>query len=88
MRICLVSHEFAPFHGAGIGTYASLMAAAWAGAGHEVHVLTGAHPGVLEDGPRMRPGVRFHMVDPGAPGVLAGIGTWAVARVPVLPPPG
>lgn len=77
MRICLVSHEFAPFHGAGIGTYASLMAAAWAGAGHEVHVLTGAHPGVLEDGPRMRPGVRFHTVDPGAPGVLAGIGTWA-----------
>jgi glycosyltransferase involved in cell wall biosynthesis len=74
MRVCLVSNEFAPFHGAGIGTYASLMAAAWAGAGHEVHVLTGAHAGVAEDGPRLRPGVSFHVVSPERD---ARIGTWA-----------
>jgi glycosyltransferase involved in cell wall biosynthesis len=76
MRICLVSSEFAPFSGAGIGTYASLMAAAWAGSGHEVHVLTGPHVGVAVDGPRLRPGVRFHIVGDARPGRV-GIGTGA-----------
>lgn len=63
MRICLVSREVAPFWGAGIGTYVSLMAKAWAEAGHEVHILTEPHNGVLERGPKVRPGVRFHVVD-------------------------
>jgi glycosyltransferase involved in cell wall biosynthesis/GT2 family glycosyltransferase len=62
MRICLVSREFAPFFGAGIGTYAAQMARAWAAAGHEVHVLTAEHPGVLERGPSVCPGVQFHTV--------------------------
>jgi glycosyltransferase involved in cell wall biosynthesis/GT2 family glycosyltransferase len=33
MRVCLVSREFVPFWGAGIGTYASQMAAAWRAGG-------------------------------------------------------
>ncbi|MCA9300782.1 MAG: glycosyltransferase family 4 protein, partial [Phycisphaerales bacterium] len=41
MRICLVSREFAPFFGAGIGTYAALMARTWIRAGHEVTLITG-----------------------------------------------
>ncbi len=40
MRIALVSHEYPPFRGGGIGTYATVMADAFAAAGHEVHVLT------------------------------------------------
>ncbi|MEQ8316043.1 MAG: glycosyltransferase [Phycisphaerales bacterium] len=63
MRICLVSREVAPFWGAGIGVYVSLMARAWAAAGHEVHVLSEPHPGMLEDGPKSHRGVRFHAVD-------------------------
>lgn len=66
MRVCLVSREFLPFYGAGIGAYALAMARAWArgGAGHETHVLTGRHAGVMEDGPRLCPGVVFHTVEP------------------------
>lgn len=63
MRICLVSKEVSPFWGAGIGVYVSLMARAWAAAGHEVHVLSEPHPGLLDDGPRTHKGVRFHAVD-------------------------
>lgn len=63
MRICLVSREFAPFFGAGIGTYASLMAKAWGEAGHEVHVLTADHWDLKQKGPELRPGVRFHVAD-------------------------
>ncbi len=63
MRICLVSREVAPFWGAGIAVYVSLMARAWAAAGHEVHVLSEPHAGMLEDGPRTHKGVRFHAVD-------------------------
>ncbi|MFI4916755.1 MAG: glycosyltransferase [Phycisphaerales bacterium JB060] len=63
MRICLVSREVTPFWGAGIGVYVSLMARAWAANGHEVHVLSEPHPGLLEDGPRTHKGVRFHAVD-------------------------
>jgi glycosyltransferase involved in cell wall biosynthesis len=62
MRLCLVSREFAPFQGWGAGTYASLMAKACADAGHEVHVLT-SDPETIAQGPRLRPGVRFHEVD-------------------------
>lgn len=63
MRICLVSREVAPFWGAGIGVYASLMARAWAAGGHEVHVLSEPHAGLLENGPRTHKGVKFHAVD-------------------------
>lgn len=63
MRICLVSKEVSPFWGAGIGVYVSLMARAWAAAGHEVHVLSEPHPGLLDDGPKTHKGVRFHAVD-------------------------
>jgi len=62
MRVCLVSIEFAPFLGWGAGTYASLMSAAWAAAGHEVHVVTG-HAETVARGPALRPGVTFHRVD-------------------------
>jgi glycosyltransferase involved in cell wall biosynthesis/GT2 family glycosyltransferase len=67
MRICLVSREFAPYFGAGIGTYALQMARAWASAGHEVHVLTGPHQGL--PGPpggsteQTRSTIRFHAID-------------------------
>jgi glycosyltransferase involved in cell wall biosynthesis/GT2 family glycosyltransferase len=76
MRICLVSREFEPFWGAGIGTYASQMAAAWAarsrGSGtHETHVLCPAYRGLAEQGPRLRPGVRFHGMD-----LRRGITAW------------
>lgn len=64
MRICLISREFAPFFGAGIGTYASSWARALASAGHDVHVVSRAHPGLLERGPGLLPGVTFHAVRP------------------------
>ena len=62
MRVCLVTREFAPFRGWGAGTYASLCAAAFAACGHEVHVLTDDERCVRE-GPLVRPGVAFHLVD-------------------------
>lgn len=62
MRICLVSREFAPFFGGGIGTYILLASRAFAAAGHEVHVLTGPHPG-LEDGHVLQDNVQVHVVD-------------------------
>lgn len=40
MRIALVSHEYPPFRGGGIGTYTTVMADAFARAGHEIHVVT------------------------------------------------
>ncbi|MEM9166779.1 MAG: glycosyltransferase [Planctomycetota bacterium] len=68
MRICLISREFAPYFGAGIGTYAASWARALAAEGHEVHILSRDHPGragsLIEDGPLRFPGVRFHAVDP------------------------
>lgn len=64
MRVCLVSREMAPFWGAGIGTYVSSMARAWAGSGHEVHVLGVNEAEAITKGPRLFPGVRFHEVDP------------------------
>ena len=44
MRICLVSREFAPYYGAGIGTYLASVTRALSRAGHEVHVLTAKLP--------------------------------------------
>lgn len=39
MRICIVSCEYPPFHGGGIGTYAANISRYLAEAGHEVHVV-------------------------------------------------
>lgn len=62
MRVCLVSREFQPFFGGGIGTYAMLMARALHEAGHEVHVLTANHPALAERGQKLFPGIRLHGV--------------------------
>ncbi|MFN0131985.1 MAG: glycosyltransferase family 4 protein [Phycisphaerales bacterium] len=48
MRVCLVSREVSPFFGAGIGTYVAAMLRAWAGAGHETHLVCPAFAGVVE----------------------------------------
>jgi glycosyltransferase involved in cell wall biosynthesis len=61
MKICLISAEFAPFHGWGAGTYASLMSKAMAQAGHEVHVLTWDQA-ILDKATALRPGVQFHAI--------------------------
>lgn len=64
MKVCLISREFAPFFGAGIGTYAACWARALTEAGHDVHVLTRNHEGVLQQGPSLYPGVTFHVINP------------------------
>jgi glycosyltransferase involved in cell wall biosynthesis len=46
LRIALVSREYPPHSGGGIGTYARNIACALAAAGHTVHVVTQAFPGV------------------------------------------
>lgn len=62
MRIALCSRELAPYTGGGIGAYTAGMARVLAAAGHEVHVLTQAHPGLVErDG-----AVTLHAVHPSA----------------------
>lgn len=68
MRVCLVSPEFAPFSGWGVGAYTSHMAAALRDAGHDVHVITAGVPALrreLESPPGQRkiPGVTFHLID-------------------------
>jgi glycosyltransferase involved in cell wall biosynthesis len=40
MRICVVSSEYPPFHGGGIGTYSAIQSRALAEAGHDVHVIS------------------------------------------------
>lgn len=40
LKIGLVSHEYPPFRGGGIGTYVTLIAERHARVGHEVHVIT------------------------------------------------
>ena len=40
MKIALVSSEYPPFRGGGIGTYANVLSDALVRAGHEVHVVT------------------------------------------------
>jgi glycosyltransferase involved in cell wall biosynthesis/GT2 family glycosyltransferase len=62
MRICFVSRELAPFYGGGIGTYVAQACRAFAAAGHEVHVITAAHPG-LERAKDLFPGVRVHAAE-------------------------
>jgi len=78
LRICLVSKELSPFFGGGIGTYVTLMSQAFANAGHEVHLLTAAHPG-LERAPDVLPGVRVHAVTALEPG-FAGAFPFAPLR--------
>lgn len=48
MKIALVSFEYPPFHGGGIGTYAGIMSRALARAGHEVHVIANGWLGSFE----------------------------------------
>ncbi len=64
MRIGLVSSEYPPFSGGGIGTYTTVAARALAAAGHEVHVV--ANGWSREVGERGRPAgpgrVRVHRV--------------------------
>jgi glycosyltransferase involved in cell wall biosynthesis len=64
MKVCIVSREFAPYFGAGIGTYAANWARALTDAGHDVHVLTRNHDGVIDRGHSEFPGVTFHVIDP------------------------
>lgn len=49
MNICLVSREFRPFRGGGIGTYARTFSSSLAAAGHGVTVLTIAHSDEPDD---------------------------------------
>ena len=64
MRVCIVSSELAPWSGWGVGTYAANMAAALAGSGDEVHVLT-SPASDLEDGPsRLLGGAFVHTLEP------------------------
>jgi glycosyltransferase involved in cell wall biosynthesis len=46
MNICLISREFPPFYGGGIGTYSSAWAGVLARAGHRVLVITVTHDGL------------------------------------------
>jgi glycosyltransferase involved in cell wall biosynthesis/MoaA/NifB/PqqE/SkfB family radical SAM enzyme len=74
LRIALVSKEYPPFRGGGIGTYAHHVSEALADAGHDVHVFTVAHGPA--DAEVTVPGVTIHRaaVPPESPAVLAG--TW------------
>ncbi|MHB8612389.1 MAG: glycosyltransferase family 4 protein [Candidatus Dormibacteraceae bacterium] len=65
MRIALVTREFPPTRQAGgIATYTEKTSRALAGAGHEVHVFSEAHP--LADRDEDRNGVSVHrLADPG-----------------------
>lgn len=73
MRVCLVSRELSPLTGGGIGVYVGEMARALVSAGHDVHILTEAHPGLQRLGGAACPGVRLHAADPtkGAAGLEA-----------------
>ena len=48
MKIALVSFEYPPFYGGGIGTYAGIMSRWLARAGHEVHVVANGWLGAFE----------------------------------------
>ncbi len=61
MRICLVSKEFSPVHGEGVGTYVAQACRALVAGGHEVHVLTDLPPGLQQAG-ELYPSVRVHLV--------------------------
>ncbi len=62
MRLCLVSRELAPFQEGESAAYVSQACRALVRAGHEVHVLTAAHPG-LERASALYPGVRVHVAE-------------------------
>lgn len=64
MRIAIVSNEVAPFFGAGIGTYAAAMARAWRASGHDLHLVSAAHPGFMEQGPGLLGGATCHTASP------------------------
>src|SRR5690349_2041457 len=49
MRVCLVSTEFAPYNGWGVGAYTAQAAQALSRAGHEVWVLTDSSPGLVAE---------------------------------------
>ncbi len=82
MRVCLVSREVAPYRGGGIGTYIALAARALVEAGHEVHLLTEAHP-QLSDGTRLGTGEHVHFVgvsgNTALPGFLSEQARYALA---------
>lgn len=50
MRVALVSSEYPPFSGGGIGTYTTVAARAIAAAGHEVHVVANGWSREVDDG--------------------------------------
>lgn len=52
MRICLVSCEYPPFGGGGIGTYTWNASRFLAAAGHDVHVICNAWPDYIAKNPR------------------------------------
>jgi glycosyltransferase involved in cell wall biosynthesis len=61
MRIGLVTTEFPPFYGGGIGTYCGSLTRALVQAGHDVHVLVpGSFTGTMD-------GVTIHPFDPPSP---------------------
>jgi glycosyltransferase involved in cell wall biosynthesis len=63
MRIGLVSVEYPPFHGGGIGTYAAILSRHLARAGHDVHVVTNAWKDFAGGGEPDPPGVAIHRID-------------------------
>ena len=60
MRICFVSRQVLPTAGGGLATPVSRACRAFAAAGHEVHLLTGSHSGLLRLSQEL-PGVRVHV---------------------------
>lgn len=69
MRIALVSREYPPFYGGGIGTYARHIAPALASEGHDVHVVTQSYD---ETHPRIETIGRLTVHRVPAPGDPAG----------------
>lgn len=62
-RVCVVSHELAPFYGAGISVHANQLARALRDVGCAVHVVTGLHPDLRSrDVPELR-GIHIHSVN-------------------------
>ena len=69
MKICIVSSEYPPFHGGGIGTYSANMGRFLAEAGHEVHIVANrwaafgstaeGEAGLLEQSPNLH----IHRID-------------------------
>lgn len=65
LRVGLVSFEYPPFHGGGIGTYAGIMSRWLAQAGHEVHVVAngwGESFAPINGGPDLPDGLTVHRI--------------------------